>query len=91
MDNNDHEKKLLEFPADVINRYIEAEHEFRSMNAFIRENAKDFHDASKEIPKYLRKRYGLSYEWRRVGLAWYLLDEYFKGNITIKEDVQPEP
>jgi hypothetical protein len=83
------EKIKFEFPKSVIERYTNAEHEWRSMGAFIREHRKDCNDLSMEAPKYLRIRYSLSYEWRHMGLAWYLLDEYFKGNITIKENVQP--
>lgn len=85
----------FEFPKSVIERYTHAEHEWSSMLSFIREKvreSKDFscNDMSMEAPKYIRIRYSLSMEWRPVGLAWYLLDEYFKGNITIKKDAQPE-
>lgn len=82
----DIEKIKFEFPKSVIERYTNAEHEWRSMGAFIRENRATCNDMSMEAPKYLRIRYSLSYEWRHMGLAWYLLDEYFKGNITIKKD-----
>lgn len=85
------EKIKFEFPKSVIERYTNAEHEWRSMAGFIREHSKDCSELSKETPKYLRIRYSLSYEWRHMGLAWYLLDEFFKGNITIKDDAQPKP
>lgn len=81
-------ERVFKISDKIIDRYTNAEHEWRSMLAFIRENHKDCSELSKEVPKYLIKRYSLSYEYRQVGLAWYLLDEYFKGNITIKEDVQ---
>lgn len=81
----------FEFPKSVIERYTNAEHEWSSMLNFIRENARSCDIRHRQAPKELRIRYGLSYEWRDVGLAWYLLDQYFKGNITIKEDVQSEP
>lgn len=86
----DLESIKFEFPKSVIERYTSAEHEWSSMLSFIRENSKDCDVRHKEVPKYLHVRYGLSYEWRNVGLAWFLLDEYFKGNITIKNDVVPE-
>lgn len=100
-DNGDHQKLVdlekikFEFPKRVIERYTNAEHEWSSMLNFINEKVRDSKAATcqqlnMEPPKYLRIRYGLSMEWRTVGLAWYLLDEYFKGNITIKKDVQPE-
>lgn len=86
------EKIKFEFPKSVIERYTNAEHEWRCMSNFIREHSKDCRDISLDPPKYLRKRYGLfSGEYRFMGLAWYLLDEYFKGNITIKKHVQSEP
>jgi hypothetical protein len=84
------EKIKFEFPKSVIDRYINAEHEWRSMLAFIRENSTDCSVRHKQAPNNLKDRYSLSNEYRQVGLAWYLLDEYFKGNITIKEDAQPE-
>lgn len=89
----DIDKIKFEFPKSVIDRYTHAEHEWSSMLSFIREKvreSKDFscHEMNMEPPKYLRIRYSLSQEFRQVGLAWYLLDEYFKGNITIKSDVQ---
>ena len=87
----DAERIKFEFPKSVIERYTNAEHEWRSMGAFIRENSKDCNDLNIKAPKYLRKRFSFSYEWGHIGLAWYLLDEYFKGNITIKKDAQPEP
>lgn len=83
-------KIQFEFPKSVIERYINAEHEWASMLNFIRENDKGCHIRNIQPPKYIRIRYGLSYEWRSIGIAWYLLDEYFKGNITIKEDAQPK-
>lgn len=85
------EKIKFEFPKSVIDRYTNAEHEWASMLNFIREKGAACDIRYMEAPKYIRKRYGLSSEWRGVGIAWYLLDEYFKGNITIKKDVQPEP
>jgi hypothetical protein len=84
------EKIKFEFPKSVIERYTNAEHEWRSMLAFIRENSNDCSIKHTRVPDNLRIRYSLSQEWAQVGLAWYLLDEYFKGNITIKENVQPE-
>lgn len=75
----------------LLERYISAENEKRSMINFIRESAKDHHDLSKEIPKYLRRRYGIYPNQMAPGLAWYLLDEYFKGNVTIKKDEVPQP
>lgn len=85
------EKIKFEFPKSVIERYTNAEHEWSSMLNFIRENGKGCYLRNQEAPKYLRMRYGLSQEWRSVGLAWYLLDEFFKGNVTIKDDAQPKP
>lgn len=79
------EKIKFEFPKRVIERYTNAEHEWSSMLSFIRENSRDCTVPYREPPKYLRIRYGLSQEWAQVGLAWYLLDEYFKGNVTIKK------
>lgn len=87
----DIKKIKFEFPKSVIERYTNAEHEWSAMLNFIRENAASCELRNCDPPKYLRIRYGLSYEWRSVGLAWYLLDEYFKGNLTIKKDeIQPE-
>jgi hypothetical protein len=86
----DAERIKFEFPKSVIERYTNAEHEWSSMLAFIRENAASCDIRHREAPKYLRIRYGLSYEWKQVGIAWYLLDQYFKGNITINEDAQPK-
>ena len=71
-------------------RYIDAEKELADMWNFIRENCKDYQDVNIDPPKHIRKRYGLYPNTRHPGLAWYLLDEYFKGNITIKKDVQSE-
>lgn len=79
------EKIKFEFPKRVIERYTNAEHEWSSMLSFIRENASDCMDRRNEAPKCLRIRYSLSQEWAQIGLAWYLLDEYFKGNVTIKK------
>lgn len=76
-------KIQFEFPKSVIERYTNAEHEWRSMLSFIRENSKNCGELHAETPKLIRIRYGLSQEWRQVGLAWYLLDEYFKGNVII--------
>lgn len=85
------EKIKFEFPKSVIDRYTHAEHEWRSMCNFIREQSKNCGDMTYEPPKYLRKRYGLfDAQYRFIGLAWYLLDEYFKGNVTIKKDVEPK-
>lgn len=90
---NEEEEKLIdierlkfEFPKSVIERYTNAEHEWSSMLNFIRENCHNCDERFMDPPKYLRIRYGLSYEWRTVGLAWFLLDEYFKGNIQIKNE-----
>lgn len=76
---------------DVMSDFIDAEYERRSMINFIRENAKDSHHIRMDVPKHIRKRYGIYPNRFAPGLAWYLLDEYFKGNITIKTDAQPEP
>lgn len=84
------EKIKFEFPKRVIDRYTNAEREWTSMLNFIREKSMSCNERHMEAPKYLRFRYGLSVEFIHVGLAWYLLDEYFKGNITIKENVQPK-
>lgn len=85
------EKIKFEFPKSVIDRYVHAEHEWNSMNNFIREQSKNLEYARIDPPKYLRKRYGLfEVQFRFIGLAWYLLDEYFKGNVTIKKDVEPK-
>lgn len=84
----------LELPQilrDVMADFIDSEYERRSMINFIRENLKDVHDLHKDIPKHIKKRYGIYPNRNHPGLAWYLLDEYFKGNVTIKSDVQPKP
>lgn len=80
-------KLIREMLAD----FVDSEYERRSMINFIRENSKDVHDIGMAVPKHIRKRYGIYPNRMSPGLAWYLLDEYFKGNITIKKDAQPKP
>ena len=75
----------------LLERFVDAEHEKEAMKNFIRENAKEVFDLRVEVPKYLRKRYGINPDQMAPGLAWYLLDEYFKGNITIKKDEEILP
>ena len=41
--------------------------------------------------KKIMNRYGMRGKMGGIhGLAWYLLEQYFEGNITIKKDVQPK-
>lgn len=83
--------KIPELIRETLSDFIDAEYERRSMINFIRENSKDAQDVHIGIPKHIKKRYGIYPNRMHPGLAWYLLDEYFKGNITIKKDAQPEP
>jgi hypothetical protein len=72
---------------DIFQHYIEADREQRALRGYIWENS-DCSDYRKmPSKKIFWKRYGLRPE-NINGLAWYLLEQYFKGNITIKEDVQ---
>lgn len=69
----------------ILNRYIMCEREHNAMHGYIWENSGC--DAFNKMPskKLLVKRYGLSYE-NSNNLAWYLLEQYFKGNIEIKDE-----
>lgn len=84
-------KEIVTFNVkELFHDLMDSEYERRSMINFIRENTKNMNDRGKEIPKYIRKRYGIYPDRMSPGLAWYLLDQYFKGNIIIKEDAQSE-
>lgn len=78
---------------NFLSYYADCEAELTGMRRYISEGIK-FEEGScsdiRRMPsKRLRIRYGISQH--SPGLAWYLLEEYFKGNITIKKDeVQPE-
>lgn len=41
--------------------------------------------------KDLRVRYGIGYKPLGASTVWWLLEQWEKGNITIKEDAQPKP
>lgn len=74
--------------------YTDADHEIRSMHQFIREQNRFTDYGSCDLfrlgaSKQVRFRYGLNQF--HVGMAWYLLEQYFKGNITIKDDALPKP
>lgn len=77
---------------NFLSYYADCESELTSMKRYISEGAK-FESGScsdyRIMPsKRIRIRYGINE--LSPGLAWYLLEQYFKGNITIKEDVQPK-
>lgn len=69
---------------DFFRWFYVAEREVMAMGSFIQENS-DCGDMNKIASDKIRHRYNLR-EIPILGLAWYLLEQYFKGNITIKEE-----
>ena len=73
---------------DFFHWYYITEREVMAMGSYIQENS-DCGDMDKKQSGTLKLRYNL----RGVpilGLAWYLLEQYFKGNITIKDELDSE-
>lgn len=79
---------------DFLSHYADCEAEVAAIKNYMREqNRTSEHwecsllraEASKDI----RFRYGL--KPNHLGFVWYLLDQFYKGNITIKKDAQPKP
>lgn len=70
---------------DVVWHYIWAEREHNAMRGYIRENQSCGDMRMMASGKILKRRYGLDPSLVN-GLAWYLLEQYFKGNIIIKND-----
>lgn len=65
-------------------RFYESDRERLSMMGYIREHS-DCSDFQKIPSKKILRRYLINYE-SNTTLAWYLLEQYFNGNITIKDD-----
>lgn len=77
-----------------LSHYADCESEITAMKAYIREQISySEHASCSDLSEYPSRKIRMRY-WLRtncVGLAWYLLEQYFKGNITIKKDeLQPE-
>lgn len=77
----------------ILDRYIEAEKEITDMHNFQRESMLtcdcNIKNTFQMIPsKALVRRYGLNvYNNRGRGFVWWLMEEYFKGNLILKKDV----
>lgn len=69
---------------DVALMYIKSEREINSMHNFIHENYRDCGDLNIGPSKKILKRYRLR-SIGHVGLAWFLMEKYFEGKITIQE------
>jgi hypothetical protein len=72
-----------------LSHYTDCEAEITAMKSYIREQiAYSEHGSCSDLREYpsrqIRLRYFLNINC--VGLAWHLLEQYFKGNITIKKD-----
>lgn len=77
-------KNLYDFAMSL----SEAKHEQRVMRGFIKEILVSNCSYIEKIPsKKILLRYNLSIENCNL-LAWYLLEKYSEGKITINEDVQ---
>lgn len=74
---------------DFFMMFIYARHEQTSMRGYIRELS-ECGDYNKFPSKKIMRRYFLNLGECNA-LAWYLLEQYFKGNITIKNDDEPFP
>lgn len=75
---------------DFLTMYTEAYHEQRAMRGFIFEVTRNnCEDLSRLPSKRLLKRHSI-YGYNCNGLAWYLLEKYSEGKITIHDDAQPK-
>lgn len=70
---------------DFLTMYSEAYHEHRVMHGFIHQISRDNCEDLIRLPsKNLLRRYSVRIE-NCNGLAWWLLEKYSEGKITIKE------
>lgn len=67
--------------------YARKEHE--DLSGYIRENA-SCHTLTALPSKKLRQRYGMRYEQINT-FAWWLLEQYFEGNLIEKPKDEPQP
>lgn len=73
---------------DFLTMYTEAYHEQRTMRGFIWKATRNNCEDLMRLPsKKLLRSYGLDIS-KCNGLAWYLLEKYSEGKITIQEDAQ---
>lgn len=78
-------KTLWHFFWYFVNLYKESE----SMFGYMRENWNVCEDMQKLPSKKILKRYNIKYDQSNLFL-WWLLEQYFEGNLIKKEDVQPK-
>lgn len=72
----------------ILTHYINSEHELSALNRYCREIIRDkesCHLLNVWPSKRVIIRYGIS-PWS-CRLAWYLLEQYEKGNIEIKDQI----
>ncbi|HEX6171329.1 MAG TPA: hypothetical protein VFZ33_16695 [Chitinophagaceae bacterium] len=75
---------------DFLTMYVEARHEQRAMRGFIWDITRNNCEGVGRMPsKKIWRRYGIDVGSCN-GLAWYLLEKYSEGKITIHEDAQPK-
>lgn len=74
---------------DFLMHYRDSEKELSNMCSYIYENWYEKHmcEPMKYPSKKIIRRYNLN-RYSQNQFTWYLLEQYFKGNITINEDVQ---
>jgi hypothetical protein len=77
---------------DFFMHYRDAEKQVGDMHSYVYENWKDKHmcDPQPFPSRHLMRRYSMSYNRGMQPFTWYLLEQYFKGNIIIKEDVKTQ-
>lgn len=69
---------------DFFHWFYVSEHEVMAMGSFIQEKS-DCCGSELKPSDEIKRRYNLRHI-PQLRLAWYLLEQYFKGNITIKKE-----
>lgn len=93
MEISDEDKKeiLEEAGKQMVWQLLDSYKDLKNMSAYARHVIRKQDDCSllrREASKDLRVKYSIPYENGYISVVWWLLEQWEKGNIIIKEDVQ---
>jgi hypothetical protein len=95
MEISDEDKKVIieEAGKHLVWELLDSHKELENMSSYIRLFIRkgDCSLLRKAPSKELIIKYSIPYNNGYTSVAWWLFEQWEKGNITIKDDVQPKP